>query len=36
VEPLLRILHYEQVLDVPDWGSSSARVPIVRVVAARR
>lgn len=36
VEPLLRVLHYEQVLDVPDWGGRSSRAPLVRLVAARR
>lgn len=33
--PHLRVLHYEHVLDVSDWGASDVRVPLVRLIAAR-
>lgn len=34
--PLLRIVRYEEVLDFGDWSMSGAKVPLVRMVAAKR
>jgi len=33
--PLLRILHYEEVLDFPDWSNHGERVPLVRMEARK-
>lgn len=34
--PHLRVLHYEHVLDIADWGASDVRVPLVRLIATRQ
>ena len=33
--PLLRIVHYEEVLDFPDWSNQGEKVPLVRLLAKK-
>ncbi len=33
--PSLRIVHYEEVQDFPDWGDQGERAPLVRMLARR-
>lgn len=34
--PLLRIMHYEEVSDFPDWSNHGVKVPLVRMLARKR
>lgn len=33
--PVLRVLHYEEVVDFPDWGNEGQKVPLVRLLARK-
>lgn len=33
--PALRVLHYEEVVDFPDWGNEGQKVPLVRLLARK-
>jgi len=33
--PLLRIVHYEETLDFPDWSNRGLKVPLVRMLARK-